>query len=144
MKVLFDTSVLVAGLIESHPAHEKAFSWLCRSGTAEIDFLVAGHSLAELYAVLTRLPLSPKISPGIARRLIRENIEAFARIVTLSAEEYLEVLTNMTELNLVGGVIYDAIIAAVAKKSDCDILLTLNRKDFLRVWPEKSSCILEP
>ena len=144
MKVLFDTSVLVAGLIESHPAHERAFSWLYRSKTGEIDFLVAGHSLAELYAVLTRLPLSPKVSPGVARYLIRENIKAVARIVTLSAEEYLELLTSMTELNLVGGIIYDAVIAAAAKKSDCDILLTLNKKDFLRVWPEKCDRILEP
>jgi len=144
LKVLFDTSVLVAGLIESHPDHERAFSWIHRSGTGEIDFLVAGHSLAELYAVLTRLPVSPKISPIIARRLIRESIEAAARIITLSSEEYLEVLTNMAELNLAGGIIYDALIAAAAKKSDCDMLLTLNKKDFLRVWPEKSNRILEP
>lgn len=27
MKVLFDTSVLVAAMIESHPAHERALPW---------------------------------------------------------------------------------------------------------------------
>jgi len=28
MKTLFDTSVLVAAMIESHPAHPRALSWL--------------------------------------------------------------------------------------------------------------------
>jgi len=28
MKTLFDTSVIVAGLIEAHPMHGRAFPWI--------------------------------------------------------------------------------------------------------------------
>lgn len=144
MKVLFDTSVLVAGVIESHPAHERSFAWLRRVTDREIELFVAAHSLAEFYAVLTRLPVSPKISPALALRLLRENIESIAHIVHLVEKEYLQVVVNMAELELAGGVIYDGIIAAVAQKSNCDALLTLNRRDFIRVWPEGEKRILEP
>ena len=80
----------------------------------------------------------------MALRLLRENIEAVAHIVPLVEKEYLQVLVNMAELELAGGVVYDAIIAAVAQKSNCDALLTLNRRDFIRVWPEGKEYILEP
>ncbi len=144
VKVLFDTSVLIAGVIESHPAHERAFAWFRRVTDREVELFVAAHSLAEFYAVLTRLPVSPKISPTLALRLLRENIEAVAHIVPLVEKEYLQVQVNMAELELAGGVVYDAIIAAVAPKSNCDALLTLNRRDFIRVWPEGKEYILEP
>ena len=64
MKVLLDTSVLVAAMIEAHPAHERALSWLQRAKGKEITAAVACHTLAELYAVLTRLPLQPPIFTG--------------------------------------------------------------------------------
>ena len=144
MKVLFDTSMLVAGVIQSHPAHERAFRWFCRVADRELELFVAAHSIAEFYAVLTRLPVNPKISPTLALRLLRENIEAVAHIVPLTTDEYLRVVTSMAELDLMGGVVYDAIIAAAARKSKCDALLTLNRKDFVRVWPEGKDRILVP
>jgi predicted nucleic acid-binding protein len=28
MRALFDTSVIIAALVESHPMHERAFPWL--------------------------------------------------------------------------------------------------------------------
>ncbi len=76
MRILFDTSVLVAGIVEAHPMHERAGPWLERARAGEFEFLAASHTLAELYAVLTRLPLSPRIWPGVARRLIQANVEA--------------------------------------------------------------------
>ena len=57
MKTLFDTSVLVAAVVEPHPMHVRALPWLQRAKAGEIDFFVASHTLAELYAVLTTLPL---------------------------------------------------------------------------------------
>jgi len=144
MKVFFDTSVLVAGVIESHPAHERVFSWFRRVADQEVELFVAAHSLAEFYAVLTRLPINPKITPAMAVRLLRENIEAVAHIVSLTKGEYLQVVTGMAELGLTGGVVYDAIIAEAAKKSNCEAILTLNRRDFVRVWPEGEGRIIEP
>ena len=144
MKAFFDTSVLVAGLVESHPAHQSAFPWLKRASAREFEFIVASHTLAELYAVLTRLPVSPKISPGTAYRLVSENIDNVADVVSLSPAEYWEVVKSVAQLNLVGGVIYDALLAKCAEKSGADLLLTLNPKDFIRVWPEGVGLIKAP
>ena len=53
MRILFDTSVLVAAMVESHPMHSRALPWLqqVRAGEPEDSFFVAAHTLAELYAV---------------------------------------------------------------------------------------------
>ena len=75
MKILFDTSVLVAAVVQPHPMHSRALPWLKRAKAGEYDFVVATHTLAELYAVLTTLPVKPRISSSTAWRLIQENIE---------------------------------------------------------------------
>ena len=49
MRVFFDTSVLVAALFEGHAFHRQAFPWLKRAREREFSFLVATHTLAELY-----------------------------------------------------------------------------------------------
>lgn len=144
MRILFDTSALVAGFVDSHPKHHAALSWLQRVKTKKIDFLVSSHSLAECFAVLTRLPLSPKISPEMANYLLHENVEKLAKIIALSSQDYLSVIKQMTELRLSGGIIYDAITVRAAKKAKADKILTLNTKDFIRLSPQDPSWIITP
>jgi predicted nucleic acid-binding protein len=146
MNILFDTSVLVAAVVESHPMHLRALPWLqqVKAEKTMDNFFVAGHTLAELYAVLTTLPVKPKISPLTARRLIHDNIEASAKIVSLSPSDYRDTVKQMSELGLTGGIIYDALIAKAAQKSKVDYLLTFNFDDFIRVWPEGESLIHVP
>ncbi|MBI3292897.1 MAG: PIN domain-containing protein [Elusimicrobia bacterium] len=144
MRVLFDTSVLVAAVVEAHAMHGRAFLWLKRAKAKEYEFLVSSHTVAELYAVLTSLPLSPKISPGTAWRLVHENVGTVARTVALSASDYESVVKRMAERGLTGGLVYDALIAQAARKSGADRLLTLNADDFKRVWPEGASAVIVP
>lgn len=144
MRVLFDTSVLVAGIVEAHPAHERALPWLARGRSGEIEPLVSAHSAAETFAVLSTMPLSPRISPGLARQLVRENVLSVARVVTLSARDYGAVIDEIADLGLSGGAVYDALIARAAVSGKADRLLTLNPKDFLRVWPGGSERIQTP
>jgi predicted nucleic acid-binding protein len=59
VSTLFDTSVLVAAMVEAHPNHTAALPWLQRAKPGLVTGLVAAHSLAELYAVLTTLPIQP-------------------------------------------------------------------------------------
>ena len=47
-------------------------------------------------------------------------------------------------LGLAGGVIYDALIARVALKSNVDRLLTLNIDHFTRAWPDGEKIISLP
>jgi predicted nucleic acid-binding protein len=136
MRVLFDTSVLVAAVVQPHPVHARAVHWLRRAKSKEFESFVAAHSLAELYAVLTTLPVSPRILPGTAWRIIREDVEAVVQAVSLSPREYGTAIQRMAEWGLSGGIVYDALIAQVAEKVRVQKLLTLNPEDFKRVWPE--------
>jgi predicted nucleic acid-binding protein len=144
MKILFDTSVLVAAMVEPHPMHSHAFPWLARAKSKELDMAVSAHTLAELYAVLTTLPLMPRISPTAGRRLIHDNIESTAKIIPLSAQDYISVIKNLSDSGLSGGIIYDALIVRAAQKADVKKVLTLNTDDFKRLWPEGESKLVTP
>jgi len=144
VKVLFDTSVLLASIIQEHPMHERAMPWLQRAKARRLDFLVSAHSLAELYAVLSMLPTSPRVHPRTAWQLVHENVEKSARVVSLSATDYGTVIRELAERGLTGGVVYDAVIARAAQKAQADRLLTLNPRDFQRVGPDAAGLIISP
>ncbi len=144
MKVLLDTSVLVAALVEPHPEHQRALPWLTKARTKSSETLISSHTIAEVYAVLSTLPVSPKISPGLAGRLIRESVEPRMTIVPLSTADYLATIRHLSELGLSGGAVYDALIVRAAQKSGADRIVTLNMNDFRRVWPEGASRIVAP
>lgn len=144
MKILFDTSVIIAGLVEAHPMHKKAFPWLRQAKAIMFELIVASHTIAELYAVLSTLPIKPRITPLIAWKLINENIEPNSKIISLTAGEYKSVVRQMSESGLAGGIIYDALIAKVAQKSKVERLLTLNIDNFNRVWPGGDKIISLP
>jgi len=144
MKVLFDTSVLVAAIIQVHPVHDRALPWLQRAKAGKVEFLVASHTLAELYAVLSTLPVSPRIPAATAWRLVKDNVQRAARIIGLSASDYRATLTHVSELGLSGGIIYDALIMKAALKGEADRLLTLNADDFRRAWPGREDIVFVP
>ena len=144
MKVLLDTSVLVAALVEPHPDHERALPWLTKAKTKSGETVISSHSIAELYAVLTTLPVSPKISSGLAWRLISESIEPRVSIVSLTASEYLATVKHLSNLGLSGGVMYDALIVKAAQKGGVDRIVTFNTNDFKRIWPEGASRVIAP
>jgi predicted nucleic acid-binding protein len=144
MKVMFDTSVLLAGMVEPHPVHDRVLPWLKRARAGDLEFFIARHTLAELYDILTVFPVSPRISPGTARSLIRENVAGPAKAISLSTSDYNSAIRRVSDLGLSGGIIHDALIARAAKKAQVDRLLTLNPDDFKRVWPEGASLIIEP
>jgi len=143
MKVLFDASVLVPALLPSHPMHGQAYPSLERALRGQLQIVLAAHTLAETYAVLSTLPVHPRIGPDQARHLVRQVTRA-AQVVSLSAADYLGVLDAVAERGLTGGVIYDALLVQAAKKARADRLLTLDRTDFLRLWPEGESKIVSP
>ena len=144
MKTLADTSCLVAAMIEAHPAHERALAWFERERGKKHSLLVCAHTLAELYAVLTRLPLKPRIGPDLARRLIRENVEAVATVIALDPTDYAMVLDRMAEMGLSGGVVYDALAMRAAEKAGAGLLVTLNEADFRRLCPPGGVTIAAP
>ncbi len=141
---LLDTSVLVAASLGAHELHAAALPWLARARRGEIELLVAAHSLAEMYAVLTRYPLRPKLSPAGVARILKDNVKSLARIVTLTGAEYLSTMQQAAELDLQGGIVYDALIARCAEKGNADRLVTFNVRDFRRAWPSIADRLVDP
>ncbi|MBE9037748.1 PIN domain-containing protein [aff. Roholtiella sp. LEGE 12411] len=143
MKILFDTSVLVAAMVAKHPRHSESLPWLQRVQTDEIKGFISTHTLAELYAILTRLPPNPQINPALAQRLLGENLKKAHKVV-LTAEDYQATIARMVSLNLPGGGIYDALIAQAAIKANVDVLLTLNANDFTRLGEDVARLVQVP
>lgn len=131
-------------MVEGHPAHVQGLAWLKRVRRGPDKGLVAAHSLAELYAILTTLPVHPPISPSDARRLIQHNIIGFLEIVFLSDEDYIQVIEHLVQQGIVGGATYDALILRAAEKAEVDLVVTLNEKDFRRIYPGLAAKITVP
>ena len=144
MKILLDTSVLVAAMVEAHPAHERALRWLQRIKAGTDVGVVAAHTIAELYAVLSVLPVQPRISPAIANKLIQQDVFDICEIVTLSDQDYNSVIKHLSESNIVGGVTYDAVILYTTFKVEIDHIVTLNKRDFVRIYPGIADKIILP
>src|SRR5436309_10577616 len=70
MKIFFDTSVLVASAVKSHEHHGRALHAAERVANKKDQGIIGVHTLVELYAVLTRLPISPAIQPGEAAKIV--------------------------------------------------------------------------
>ena len=136
MQMLFDTSVLVPAMVKAHPAHTSAHRCLTKAIGAELTFLIAAHSLAECYSLLTTLPLSPRIAPSSALHLLKQNVTDHAHLVALTAEDYHATLARAVNLSLPGGVVYDGLILAAAEKAGASVLLTNNKNDFARFLPK--------
>ena len=132
MKVLFDTSVLVAAALLQHPSHTPCFAQLQTARSRQIQGCLSTHSLAEFYSVLTRMPSQPRMSPQAARILIENYLQYLAPIV-LEPIDYLAAIHQMADLNLPGGGIFDALIAQAALKAGVDKILTLNPNHFSRL-----------
>ena len=135
MKLLADTSVLIAASCTDHPRFASAAPWLTRSAEGEHELYVSQHSLAEMYHVLTVLPITPRISPREARALIDEGILPLSKVISLSTRDYKVTYRRMADLGIGGGAIFDALIARAAEKAEVERLLTFNVGHFRRVWP---------
>ena len=131
-------------MVEAHPAHSAALPWLQRAKGDVDTGLVAAHSLAELYAILTTLPVEPRILPSIALELIKHNVLDVLEVVFLSGDDYAALITRLAGLGIIGGATYDALILHAASKANVNQVVTLNEKDFRRVYPELADRIVSP
>lgn len=144
MKLFFDTSTLVAAIVTGHPVHTAVLPILMRVKEGTNTGLIAAHTLAELYATLTRLPVNPRISPTLALQLIQHNVIATCQVVSLSGDDYVAMLKHLASQNITGGVVYDALLLHAASISNADQIVTLNPRDFRRAYPQLADKIVSP
>jgi predicted nucleic acid-binding protein len=144
VNAFFDTSVLVAASVASHEHHAGAHAVMERVVSNKDRGYVASHSLAELYSVLTRLPVSPRIQPSEAARIIAENISRHFIAVALDPTDYETFLASAAKAGTAGGAIYDALILACSEKVEIDRFYTFNVADFRRLAPGLVAKIAAP
>jgi predicted nucleic acid-binding protein len=131
MRTAVDASVVVAGLVAWHEAHDVAFAALGR--TVEHGELVLPHSaLIECYSVLTRLPAAHRLSPLDAAGLLESALRASGRLAGLRAAGAWGFVATLAEEGIRGGATYDRRILEEARSAGAVRLLTLNGADFRR------------
>lgn len=108
-ELVLDTSVAVPLLVTSHVAHRSVAAVLGDRAAA-----LAGHSLHETYAVLTRLPGDARVAPADAVRLLRERFESAALLDSRSVRSAPAVLAAA---GVVGGATYDGLVALAARSA---------------------------
>jgi predicted nucleic acid-binding protein len=143
MKVAFDTSVLVSGLVAAHPKHRRARMWLAAARRGELEGVMCLHAVAETWAVLTRLPLKPAISGETAKTLL-SSLGAFVHAVRPTPEVYEDALARCSRAGLRSGIVFDALHLASARACGADVLVTWNRHDFERVAAAGELRIVSP
>jgi predicted nucleic acid-binding protein len=141
VKAFLDTSVLVAVFHGDHVHHTASLEVFARLNKE--DAYCGAHSLVEVYSTLTRMPGKHRISSDHAMLFI-ENIRERLTIVALNEEEYANMLKRFASLGVVGGAIYDALLAACALKSKAEILYTWNIRHYAQFGTEVSRILRTP
>ena len=141
MSSFFDTSVLVPVFLADHPHHAASIALFstCEPETA----CCAAHSLAEVYATLTRIPAPHRASPDQALKCV-EKIAARLRLVGLDGAATLAAIRNAASQNVAGGAIYDALIASCALQSRADRIYSWNTRHFERFGPDVALRLATP
>ncbi len=108
MKGFFDTSVLVPVFYGDHVHHQASLALFIQFDRS--TGCCGAHSLAEVYSTLTRMPGKHRISAEQARLFIADIRERLS-IVALDGDEYADALEQAASRGIVGGAIYDAMLA---------------------------------
>jgi predicted nucleic acid-binding protein len=130
VKIFLDTNVLVAACVEEHEHHERALPLMESVLEHRADGFVSAHSLLEAYAVLTRLPRSPRIMPVQATALVEENILKHFKVVALTSQEYGALVRAVGRDGAIGGQVYDLLHLECARKSGAERIYTFNPQHF--------------
>src|SRR5436305_14740142 len=141
MKWFVDSSVLAAAFIPGHVHHDRSFALLTSADVKTAACAV--HSLAELYATVTRLPYKYRATAHQAL-IFAETVRERFTLLALDSEEYLESIRRASSLNVVGGTLYDALVAACALKANADTLYTWNIGHFLLLGDDVAKKVRTP
>ncbi len=141
MKEFFDTSVLVAAFWGGHVHHQPSVT---RLGAASKKQSACGiHSLAEVYAVMTALPVKPLIPPEQALLFVEE-VRDRLTLVALNSEEYFAAIQRTAGRGFSSGRVYDALLLACAAKIKAQTIYAWNLKHYQALAPELSARIHTP
>jgi predicted nucleic acid-binding protein len=65
-------------------------------------------------------------------------------VLVAAIDDYQAVLIYLAQLGIIGGAIYDALIAYAASKAEVEQIVTFNEKHFRQVYPALCERIVAP
>lgn len=139
--IFLDTSVLVPIAQVSHIHHRPSrdlWNFLTQKEAA-----VSVHTVAETYSALTAMPPALRLAPLEVVAVIETFLKRLT-LITLSSEEYLETVRNTAKLGHSGGMVYDALHLACARKIGAEQIYTWNLKHFRSLAPDLADIIDTP
>lgn len=141
MKGFFDTSALVPVFYGDHIHHTASLTRFIqfdkRTGCC------AAHSLVEVYSTLTRMPGRHRISAEQAMLFIG-SIRDRLSIIALSGDECADALQAASTRGIVGGGIYDAMLAHCAIKANTEVIYSWNTRHYTLCGPEVIKLLQTP
>lgn len=132
MREFFDSSTLLAAMVEDEPGHETALAAL----SAARDGYASTHSLAECFATLTGGRITVRLTPAIAAEMVDINVGRRLTLVSLTPAEHATALQMAGSVGARGGAIYDVLLLAAARKCRADRIHTLNHRHFAAFAPD--------
>jgi len=141
VKFFFDTSVLIAAVLVQHTHHQPSSEAYLK--TDKKSGSCAAHTLAEVYASLTRMP-GPHRMGGDQALLFLEDIRRRLTIITLDEEDYVSAIASAVAEGVVGGTIYDALLAKCALKANATTIYTWDLDHFKLLGPEVARRVQSP
>jgi predicted nucleic acid-binding protein len=109
-----DSSLVIAAFASWHESHDVARSVI------DTGIRLVEHCTLETLSVLTRLPPPHRTSGDLVLDFLQQRFpKPFLR---LSATAYRRFLFELPERGIVGGAVYDALIAATAAEHGAELL----------------------
>jgi len=96
-----------------------------------------------MYSTLTGRP-HPMRMPIAAALTLVEQTRSRMKIVALDEVEYIAVVRESARAGRMGGIIFDALLVACARKANAETIYTWNARHFRLVAPDLAGRILEP
>lgn len=113
--IAVDSSVAVPALSAGHPDHEPAHRLLAAERPA-----IPAHAALETYAVLTRLPAPAGLPATAAAQVVAANFGD--RLLGLPLGPMPDLLDELAAAGLVGGAVYDGLIAITAREAGATLV----------------------
>jgi predicted nucleic acid-binding protein len=141
MKGFLDTSVLVPVFYGDHVHHPASLALFIQFDRS--TGCCGAHSLIEVYSTLTRMPGKHRIS-GEQAMLFIGSIRERLSLVALSGEECADALESSAAMGIVGGAIYDAMLAHCAVKAKAEAIYSWNGRHYGQCGPEVTRRLRTP
>lgn len=130
--ILIDSNVLVATLVGDHKHNGPSTEMVISSDP--LKTVLAAHTIAETYAVLTRPKLSFRMTAQEAWSQIEPIAKRF-RVAALTPPQTLDAIRRFSALGT-GPRLYDFLIGVTGETYGAHTIVTWNTRDFAGLFPQ--------